>query len=129
MAKSQGRRSLADLVAPGFIPTIEPTRKLDAGERAVWLRVLAAWPDNRWVISDAELLTHYCAVCAAFETARKNADFNAMAMMGRLCLTYATKMRLTPQSRSTADKTQVEAKRGRQNMASADRLLGGIARN
>ena len=37
--------------------------------------------DHRWVISDDDLLPHYCTVCAAFETARKNADFNAMAMI------------------------------------------------
>ena len=79
--------------------------------------------------SDAELLTQYVAACVAFELARKEAKFTAMTMMGRLALVYATKLRITPQSRTAADKAQVEAKRGRQNEAGADRLLGGIARN
>jgi hypothetical protein len=127
--KASGRRSAADLHAVGFIPAIEPTRKLQVGEREAWLRVMAAWPHSHWVASDAELLTQYVAACEAFEIARKQADYGLMGRMGRLVLVFATKLRLTPQSRSTADKTAVEAKRGKQNEAAANHLLGGFARN
>lgn len=126
MAKNSGRRSLDDLNAPEYAGEIEPTRKLLAEEKEIWARAINSWPKNHWILSDSEILTQYCAACAAFERARKEKDLSAMERAGRLCLSYATKLRITPQSRYDHKGTYTEAKRGQENQAADDRLLGGV---
>jgi hypothetical protein len=126
MAKTSGRRSAADLAAGSFIPAIEPTRKLSVAERRVWDRAMRSWPREHWIESDADPLTQYCAVNVKFEDATKTGDLPGMERAGRLALSYATKLRLTPQSRYDHKGTHTEAKRGRENVAAADRLLGGV---
>lgn len=125
MAKNSGRRSLDDIHAAEFNPEIAPTRKLLAGEKEIWARVMNSWPKNHWIHSDAEILTQYCAACLAFDGARKDRDLPSMERAGRLCLSYATKLRITPQSRYDHKGTATEAKRGQENQAADDRLLGG----
>ena len=126
MAKKAGRRSAADLAAPRFIAAMQPTRKLRADELRVWDRVIGSWPRDHWIHSDAETLTQYCAICVAFDLARKRDDLSAMEKAGRLSLSYATKLRITPQSRYDWKGAHREANRGRQNEASSERLLGGV---
>lgn len=126
MAKSQGLKSTADLAAAKFVSSVEPVRKLSAAERHVWDRVMVSWPKDRWIVSDAEILTQYCAACVAFEVSRKADNLPAMDRAGRLSLLYATKLRLTPLSRYDYKGTQVQAEKGRDNEAAADRLLGGV---
>lgn len=127
MAKGSGRRSTADINAAQFQSFLEPVRELGTDERAVWDRVVSAWPANHFIKSDAEILTQYCAVCIIFDTARVAGDFPVMEKAGRLLLTYATKLRITPQSRYNPQTVNTVAKRGRENEAAADRLLGGSA--
>src|SRR5262245_2748639 len=119
-----GRRSAADDSAAKFIPTIQPTRKLSAAELAVWKRVISAWPLTHWSGSDAEVLTQYCSACEWFEKARRSHDYSNMEKAGRLCLSYATRLRLTPQARYSAHVADRQAERGKDNEAAADRLLG-----
>lgn len=126
MGKNSGRRSGADLMAAKFNAEISPTRRISADERSVWDAVVSAWPKNHWIRSDAEILTQYCAGCIAFERMRRKEDLAGMERAGRLCLSYATKLRITPQSRYDHKGTHVEAKRGQENQAADDRLLGGI---
>jgi hypothetical protein len=126
MAKNSGRRSQADKYAARFVGTIEPTRKLSAGEQKVWARVLRAWPASQWVGSDSELLTQYCAACVAFDEACRKENLSAMDRAGRLALSYATKLRITPQSRYDARAAGRHAEHGKSNEAAAERLLGGI---
>ena len=126
MPKNSGRKSAADLAAPRFFPVIQPTRKLCADEQRVWDRVIGSWPRDHWIHSDAETLTQYCAICVAFDSARKRDDLSDMEKAGRLSLSYATKLRITPQSRYDWKGAHREANRGRQNEASSERLLGGI---
>jgi hypothetical protein len=128
MAKTSGRRSAADLNAAQFIKAIQPTRTLSAFESRVWDLAVASWPVDHWIGTDTEILMQYCAVCKAFEDARKSGDIGAMDKAGRLCLTYATKLRITPQARYEARQTAREASNGRANEAAAtSRLLGGSA--
>src|SRR5690606_31856431 len=117
MAKNSGRRSAADLNAAVFLTKLNPTRKLCEFEQGVWDRVMGAWPADHWIQSDSELLTQYCAACKAFEQARKKELLPEMDKAGRLSLSYATKLRITPQSRYDHKGTHTEAKRGRQNEA------------
>jgi hypothetical protein len=72
------------------------------------------------------LLTQYCAVCLAFEDARVAKNLPDMERAGRLALSYATKLRITPQSRYNTQAAGREATRGRGNSAAANRLIGGI---
>lgn len=88
--------------------------------------MVSAWPASHWIASDSEILTQYCAVCTVFDAAHRRDDLSAMEKAGRLALSYATKLRLTPQSRYDHKGTHVEAERGRENEAAADRLLGGV---
>ena len=127
MAKGSGRRSLADQNSAKFQWVIEPTRELGAPELDIWNRVISAWPIDHWIKSDAEILTQYCAACLAFDQARVGGDLGAMDRMGRLSLSYATKLRITPQSRYDTRVASTEAKRGKENEAASDRLLGGNA--
>lgn len=127
MAKSGGRRSLADLNAKQFQSFIQPTRKLSAFEGDVWERVVSAWPADHWIKSDADILTQYCAACYLFEGCRVEGDLAGMDKSGRLTLSYATKLRITPQSRYDTRVASTEAKRGMENEAASDRLLGGNA--
>ena len=127
MAKSSGRRSAADLAAPTFVGGLQPTRKLTAAEQRVWDRAMNAWPREHWIGSDADPLTQYCAVNVQFDEATNDGDLSRMEKAGRLSLSYATKLRLTPQSRYDHKGVDTEAKRGRGNEAAADRLLGGEA--
>ena len=124
MAKGSGRRSAADNNAARFSAVLEPTRKLSAAETAVWKRVMGAWPVDHWIASDAEMMTQYCAACDWFEKARKGHDPSAMDKAGRLCLSYATKLRLTPQSRYITQTAGTHSEHGKENEAGADRLLG-----
>ena len=88
---------------------------------------MGAWPKNHWIASDAEILTQYCAACEWFEKARRGHDPGAMDKAGRLCLSYATKLRLTPQARYIPQTAGRESQHGLENEAAADRLLGGSA--
>lgn len=125
MAKNQGRRSLADLSAAALVVALEPSRKLAAAEQKSWDRVVKAWPADHFIASDMELLTQYCAACAAFELARKGRDLASMDRAGRLTLSYATKLRITPQSRYDEKSASTQAGRGKANAPAANRLIGG----
>ena len=88
--------------------------------------MIASWPKAHWIQSDAEILTQYCATCVAFDNAQKREDLSQMEKAGRLVLSYATKLRLTPQSRYDHKGVHTQSEKGRENEASADRLLGGV---
>jgi len=124
MAKGSGRRSTADQFAARFVSRIEPVRKLSAAERATWRRVVGAWPLSHWIVSDADLLTQYCAACDLFEKARRKHDHVNLERAGRLCLSYASRLRLTPQARYCKDVAGTHSERGKENEAAADKLLG-----
>jgi hypothetical protein len=126
MAKNSGRRSLADLNSAQFISVIQPTRKLNADELAAWNVVIGSWPSDHWIGSDAELLTQYCGLCALFDKLLSEGDVPALDKLGRLVLSYATKMRITPQSRYDEKTVARRAESGKENQAS-ERLLGGDA--
>ncbi len=125
MAKQSGRRSLADLNAAQFITRIQPTRALSADETDVWCRILESWPDKHWAASDADLLTNYCATCVLIEKARKSGNIDRMEKLCRLQMSYATRLRITPQSRYDARATARHANEGMENDAADDALLGG----
>jgi hypothetical protein len=127
MPKNSGRRSAADLAAKTFVSVIVPTRKLSAAEQRVWDRVMQSWPANHWIGSDSDILTDYCSAFVMAGDAARKGDASAMDKAGRLALSYATKLRLTPQSRYDHKGTHTEATRGRENDAADDRLLGGTA--
>jgi hypothetical protein len=127
MAKYSGRRSLADLNSAEFISVIQPIRTLKADELAAWNVVMASWPHDHWIGSDAELLTQYCGLCVLFDKLLAEGDVPALDKLGRLILSYATKMRITPQSRYDEKTVARRAEHGRENEASANRLLGGSA--
>jgi hypothetical protein len=124
--KAAGRRSAADIAAARLLAVgIEPTRELTKPEQKTWLRVLSSWPPDHFIPSDAELLTQYVAIVAAFDAARIAGDSKAMAAMGRLALSYTTKLRCTPQSRydeRTAGRTAI---RGPGADPKKMRLIGG----
>lgn len=125
MAKNSGRRSDADRAATTLAIVLAPTRRLSAAEKRTWTRVVDAWPPEHFIASDAELLTQYCAACVVFEAARKREDLAAMDKSGRLALSYATKLRITPQSRYDAQAAARQANRGKQNLPASDGLIGG----
>jgi hypothetical protein len=125
MGKQSGRRSLADLNAAQFSVAIQPTRTLSEAEMDVWCRATESWPSSHWVRSDADLLTQYCSVCALMEKARKSGEIDRMEKLGRLVLSYATRLRMTPQSRYDGRATARDAEHGREtDAASSERLLG-----
>ena len=70
-------------------------------------------------------MTQYSAFCVTFEKARKDKDLAAMEKAGRLVLSYATKLRITPQSRYDTQAAGREASRGRANEPASMRLIGG----
>jgi hypothetical protein len=127
MAKSRGRRSLADLNAAEFTPTIQPTRTLSKEESAVWNRAVGSWPEDHWIASDADLLTQYCCVSVLLELAFKNRDLASADKLGKLVLAFTRALRLTCQSRYDPRGAGREAIRGGEVEAGADRLLGGRA--
>jgi hypothetical protein len=127
MGKHSGRRSLADLNAAEFHVAIQPVRKLSAYENQVWQRVTGAWPVDHWITSDADLLTQYCSACEIVENARKSGEIDRMEKMARLVLSYATRLRITPQTRYDSRANAREANHGRENEAATSRLLGGSA--
>ena len=126
--KASGRRSAADLAASRLrSKAIEPTRKLLVAEKKVWDRFVAAWPSDQFISSDAELLTQYCSVVCIFDIARKSGNFALMERMARLVLSYATKLRATPQSRYGNRQAGRAADRGASNEVANLRLIGGTA--
>lgn len=127
MGKQSGRRSLADLNAAKFSVAIQPTRTLSEAETEVWSRAIGSWPADHWIKSDSDLLTQYCAVCVLVEKSRKSGEIDRMEKLGRLALSYATRLRMTPQSRYDGRATAREAVRGQDNAAIEDALLGGGA--
>jgi hypothetical protein len=126
MAKHSGRRSLADLNSAQFISVIQPTRTLNATEQGVWEGVITSWPSDYWIGSDAELLTQYSRLCALFDVMVSAGEVGALDKCGRLILSYATKLRITPQSRYDEKTVARRAESGKENQAS-ERLLGGDA--
>lgn len=116
---------MADLNAAEFIQPIQPTRRITKQESAVWNRVTSAWPKDHWIASDAELLTHYCAICVHLDRFMKAGDTSNIDRLAKLVLQYATKLRITPQSRYNTQMAGREAERGRDNEAADDALLGG----
>jgi len=106
-------------LAPWCLPV--PPESAPLGWRR---RVVGAWPLGHWIASDADLLTQYCTAAELFEKARRRHDHLALDKAGRLRLTYATKLRLTPQSRYHQGMAEREAERGKENAAAAGRLLG-----
>ena len=127
MAKSQGRRSLADLNAAEFTSEIKPTRALSKAESAVWDRAVSSWPADHWIQSDADLLTQYCTLVVLLELAFKERDVVKADKLGRLVLGYTRALRITCQSRYDPRGAGREANRGRENEAGSDRLLCGSA--
>jgi hypothetical protein len=127
MAKASGRRSAADLTAKRLKILLEPTRKLSAAEHKVWNGVTGSFPPGHFTLSDAELLGQYCAIVVAFETSREAGDIATMEKLGRLALSYATRLRATPQSRYDTKLAARQAERGGSNAAAHDRLIGGDA--
>jgi hypothetical protein len=129
MAKRSGKRSAADLAAPAYLPTIRPTRKLSATENAAWAEVIGAWPADHWIGSDARLLTQYCAFCAQLEEAIERGDPTGAGQLARVVMAYATKLRITPQSRYEPRTAARAASHGLENAAAddADGILGGLA--
>ena len=126
MAKRSGKRSAEDLVAPRFVAAICPTRKLNAAEAAVWAEVTDAWPTDHWIGSDARLLAQYCAFCVQLEEALAEGSVALANQIARVVMAYATKLRITPQSRCQAVTAARAAEHGRENEAGDDRLLQGI---
>lgn len=127
MAKSQGRRSLADLNAAEFTSTVRPTRLLNKEESAVWDRAVSSWPADHWIQSDADLLTQYCTLVVLLDLAFKKRDLPTAEKLGRLVLGYTRALRITCQSRYDPRGAGRAANRGRENEAGEDRLLGGTA--
>lgn len=127
MAKGSGRRSLADLNAAEFIAPIQPIRRLTKQEKAVWNRIMASWPGDHWVTSDAELLTQYCAISVHADRFMKAGDMQNADRLGKLMLSFARSLRITPQSRYDARGADREATRGREVEAASSSLLGGGA--
>jgi hypothetical protein len=127
--KRSGRRSAADLAAPAYQPTIRPTRNINAVENAAWAEVIGAWPPDHWIGSDARLLTQYCAFCAQLETALEHGAEALAGQLARVVMAYATKLRITPQSRYHKATAGTAAAHGRENTAAIDDdgLLGGAA--
>ena len=113
--------------AAEFSVALQPVRKLSAYEKQVWGRAMGAWPDDHWIASDADLLTQYCYVCEVIDEARKAGEIDRLEKMARLALSYATRLRITPQSRYDARAAGREANHGRENEVAANRLLGGSA--
>lgn len=124
MAKGSGRRSDADRRAARLVVRVEPTRKLNTAEKKTWDRVVGSVSPDHFTTGDAVLLEQYCAAVDSFEKARKKGDQKSMEAMGRLTLSYATRLRLSPQTRYDARAAARNAERGRAN-AVDDRLIGG----
>jgi hypothetical protein len=124
MAKGSGRRSNADRKAAKLVTHMQPTRELSELERAIWDCVVGSVSSNHFSGSDVFLLEQYCACLDAFETGRQAADSKAMEAMGRLSLSYATRLRITPQSRYDARAAARSVERGRSG-AIDDDLIGG----
>jgi hypothetical protein len=88
---------------------------------------MVSYPPGHWRPYTL-LVEQYCAACGAVETARIAKDFSAMEKASRLCLAYATALRITPQVRYDAQTAYRHAMRGRQNEAAAHTLIGGDLR-
>lgn len=124
MAKGSGRRSDADNRAARLVPELKATRKLTAAEKKVWDKVVASVSPDHFSAGDAVLLEQYVAGVVAFDKARQDEDHKAMESLGRLVLSYATKLRLTPQSRYDARAAARSMDQGRKGSVD-DRLIGG----
>jgi hypothetical protein len=96
MAKKSGRRSAADLIAAQIHAGLEPMRPLTGLEQIYWDRVLSSVDRRHFIGLDAILLAQFVEACAVYSRA---ADAKEMESLGRLILAYATKLRLTPQTR------------------------------
>ncbi len=122
--KGSGRRSAADESAAKLVTTLEPSRKLSAAEYKTWQSVVVSVLANHFSSGDGVLLEQYCAAVEEFEKARKAGDTKTMESMGRLSLSIATRLRITPQSRYDARAAARDVERGRTG-AITDPLLGG----
>lgn len=124
--KKSGKRSAADKAAKVFARRIAPSRKLSAAEQKVWDGIVAAWPREHFIASDGDLLTTYCAVRVLLNGYERVGDLDRMDKAGRLAVTYATKLRLTPQARVNKMKAGTSATAGIENAAADSDLLGSM---
>ena len=83
-------------------PTIVPAHKLNGDELAVWNDIASSIPPGTWTKTDALMLTHLATISVMFRKAREKGDIAQVEKCGRLVLNYATKLRLTRQSRIDA---------------------------
>ena len=119
--KRQGKRSAEDLTAAEYTITLEPPRRLSPAERAIWDAVLSS--GDRFTKADAILIAQYCSACVDYNKSRTLVD---RERAGRLCLSYATRLRLTPASRYDA-RAAARAANNLEGVAGDDPLLGGTA--
>ena len=100
--KQRGRKSAELLTFPSIDdvrPRITPPLSLTKSERSLFVELAADAP--HLVPADAPLLGAYCqAILLARRTGRDPARVDVWERITRVMTTLATKLRLTPQSRS-----------------------------
>jgi len=93
----RGRKSAASnvvsIAAIGIRPTLTPCRPLSRSEKRVFDLVAKEHQHLRAI--DAPLLTGFVIACAQMFTTKDASDFEKMA---RVALSFATRLRLSPQS-------------------------------
>jgi len=105
---------------------VEPPRKLSRREQRTWDAVYASGDHPHLHEGHGYLVASYCALCELFEKAVTAGDVDRMDRTGRLCLSYATRLKITMQSRIRAEDAAVAARRGLERAAAVStRLFGG----